>query len=308
LAIRQAFLELYSQSGRNKVSGVSAYADPERNTKLVLSPSMTLLAESTPEVFFECFDASHVAEGLVSRLLVVEYAGDRPSRNRQAGAEPPAALVSAVERLAQTALSMQQSTTFCQVPQDAEALALLDAFDLHAKGEINAKKKGTEPALWNRAHLSALKVATLLAVGSNVGNPVVRADHARWAIDFVKQSVQTVVSRFQRGEVGGGDSSKASARVQKELSDFVAMSPAQRGADDLRIPKSMQQQNRCIPFAYLLERTKRVQPFKDKPHLLKSTLDDMVKSGTLLRLTAADAWTQFKSRGEVYALGADWRL
>nr|WP_187272754.1 hypothetical protein [Pseudomonas mendocina] len=51
-ALHSELLALYSRSGPDGFVGVQAYSDKEKNTAVVRAPSLTIIGESTPEVFF----------------------------------------------------------------------------------------------------------------------------------------------------------------------------------------------------------------------------------------------------------------
>jgi hypothetical protein len=194
---------------------------------------------------------------------------------------------------------MQAENTYVAVPLDRDAKAALDDFNIEADSAIRGSSE-VHRHVWNRAHLHALKVATLLAVGDSPFDPIVRSVHARWAIKFVRRSVRTTLRHFERGEVGGGSQSKAEARVRQEIETYVRASPDQRAKDD-KIPATMRT-GPFIPHAYLREHTKRVQPFKDDQHALRNVLDAMVKDGVLRVLDKVEKNQRFPGNrgGEVY--------
>lgn len=167
--LRKILLDLYNKSGWNQMLGATAYSDQEKNTKTVHAPSVTILAESTPETFYDKIDLSDIADGLIPRFQVIEYTGKRQPRNRNAGSPPPQSLVSAFANLCSAALTSQSNNTCSAVQTTGDALALLDAFDIMADAKINNGAHSSEAQLWNRAHLKALKLAGVIAVGVKIG-------------------------------------------------------------------------------------------------------------------------------------------
>ncbi|MBI5070378.1 MAG: DUF3987 domain-containing protein [Deltaproteobacteria bacterium] len=307
MALNQALHELYSLSGKNGVKGVYAYSDEQRSTAAVQSPCVTIIGESTPAVFFECLDLTHIATGLVPRLLVCEYVGERRPRNKQAGVPPPEPLVARLAELSAAALAMQSKGEFVQVPLNPDAEALLDAFDVEVDATINAAKSNEALRMvWNRAHLHALKLATLLAVGTNHRSPMVTVADATWAVAFVRRSVGTILRKFEDGETGGSDATKAEAQVRKKVLEFLRMGPEER--KKYGVPRSMWAAP-AVPFAYFYRRlvAADVQPFKAKQHLLAVTLSNLTKSEVLVLLPKQQAWQEFRTRAEVYSLGQNWR-
>jgi hypothetical protein len=305
--LHQALLETYSMSGRDNVMGEGAYASSEKNTKIVVAPAVTIIGDSTPETFFGGLDESHLASGFVPRFLVVEYPGDRPNQNPHAGQPPPGDLVVKVADLAATCSTMTRDNRFVQVPPDSDGHRLLSDFNK----EVDDKIRGSDEAhrqAWNRAHLNALKVASLLAVGCNHHDPRIIGEHALWAINLVRRSVACVLSRFETGEVGGGEMNKARAEVMKKAREFNKLSPdklVKYGVHESMIGK-------VIPFTYFSRRLvapSGVRPFSEKggSDLLAKTLKEMVESGELAKPTAEElrVWGIATSK-PIYTLGRNW--
>lgn len=56
--------------------------------------------------------------------------------------------------------------------------------------------------LWNRAHIKALKLAALLALGENLFNPKINEYAAKYAINIIKADIENIVGRFNAGDIG----------------------------------------------------------------------------------------------------------
>lgn len=302
VGLRKTLLHLYAKSGQDKTLRGGIYASEKNNIAPVISPALTLMCEGTPGTFFDAIDEHLVAQGLVSRFLVLDYDGDRPPPNKNRPA-PPESLLLNFKELVRSVLSLEQGNRVVPVQQTPEAEAALDEFGFECDRRINASG-AVEAELYNRAHLHALKVAGLLAVGSNHHSPVVTVEHAEWAIHLVhRRSVDSVLRRFETGEVGGDDRAKAEALLRKRIVIFLGMTPDER-AEDEKIPVAMRT-GRFIPRAYLAEHLKGVQPFKSNKFALTNTLNEMVKNGDLVKLSDMDARAKCKSRGgEIFA--ANW--
>ncbi|MDI6526908.1 hypothetical protein QMA71_15325 [Pseudomonas otitidis] len=305
ITFMQQILAYYSNSGMDGMAGEGAYSDSENNISLVDSPSFTIMSEATPDLFYECIDASAVASGFASRFLVVECAGDRPDLNEQyAGSPPPDWLVRQVAGLVQAVVNLRgpeplDNKTTYRVCPDPDGLALLRAFnqecDQHIRGGSEIQRE-----LWGRAHLNALKVSALLAVGNP--QPVVTAVEAQWSITFVRRCVQTVLARFEKGEVGGSAMGKGEAEVRKAVLAFLEMTPEQRSKKHIGIPTSMQRGS-VVPYNFLSRRLRDTKPFSEDKRLLGDVLAEMVKGEVLHKLSAQQALEQFNTRGDCYSTG-----
>lgn len=303
----QVWLDLFSRSGRSKLIRESAYSDADKNTKVVQSPCFSFLGESTPAVFFEAVDESQIEDGQIPRLLVIEYTGDRQPSNPNAGCPPNPGLVNRIATGVATALRMQQDNVFVEVPNEPTAKTVLDGFDRAVDATIVGSSSEIHRQAWNRAHLYALKLATLAAVVDAPHDAKVTREHAEWAICLVRRSVRTILRRFERGETGGSSQSKAEAAIRKKVEEFIALTPEQRAAPRYGIPQALRT-GYFIPRNYFNKRLRDVQPFTgDGFPLLGKALAELVKADVLRLLEKPQAWKEFKTTGEVYTLGPNWK-
>lgn len=306
IMLKKVLLDLYSKSGWNKVLRSSVYSDTEKNTKIVQAPNVTILGESTPESFFEGLDSTHIAEGLIPRFSVIEYTGPRPPRNRNANQPPSQQLVARFSELVTVSLTTANNGTCANVQVESTALQLLDEFDAKADEMINAAGSDVDMQLWNRAHLKALKLAAVIAVGCNPHAPVVTADIARWSIDFVERDVAVMTTRFQRGEVGAGDH-RHEVDIRKAIEAYLAMSASQRL--QYKTPKSLLDQP-VVPFHYLRRKLRLLSAFKNDrrgvARALEESLKDMVRAEILRQVPPQQAMEKFGVTSELYVKGPTW--
>lgn len=308
LMLRKVLLDLYAKSGWNRTLQSSVYSDIEKNTKIIQAPNVTILGESTPETFFDGLDASHIAEGLIPRFTVIEYNGDRPARNRNANVPPTPELAQRFADLIAIAMTTTNNHTCCPVQLDADALKILDDFDTEADRIMNSSKHDVEMQLWNRAHLKALKLAALVAVGINPHSPVVTGDAARWAIAFTRQDVEGVAKRFKEGDVGQGDS-KQTHDLKRAVKLFFVSPPANIAKHEVW---QTLRASKIIPYSYMAERTNAVASFRNdrlgSTNALKRTIQSFVDSGMLIEIPKPELIKKFQFTGAAYGIGAGWAI
>ncbi|GAO05002.1 hypothetical protein PSR1_03906 [Anaeromyxobacter sp. PSR-1] len=193
-----------------------------------------------------------------------------------------------------------------RVPMSSAAKVMLDAFDREVDETIRGSLNEVHRQAWNRAHLYALKLATLAAVFDAPHDAKVSRDHAEWAICLVRRSVSTILRRFERGEVGGSSQSKAEAAICRKVVEFIALTPEQRAAPRYGIGHSFRRGN-FIPRNYFNKRLRDVQPFTGDGSALGRALAELVKADVLRLLDKHMAFKEFKTTGEVYTLGPNWK-
>lgn len=307
LMLRKVLLDLYTKSGWSQVLRPSVYSDVEKNTQIVQAPNVTIFGETTPETFFEGLDSSHIADGLIPRFSIIQYMGHRPPRNRNANCLPPPALIQRFADFATVALTTAQNRTSAAVATDSQAQSMLDEFDTHCDNEINGSNNDVEKQVWNRAHLKALKLSALLAVGVNFHQPVVTKPLAEWAIDFVRQDVSNMADRFKTGDVGRGDS-KLVSDLKTVIDTFLHSTYTQVKTYGVELKMY---QKHVIPYSYFIRKTAALAAFrKDKrgsTGALKSSLQDLCDSNLLIEIPSLQLFADFGARGRAWIVGPAWR-
>lgn len=269
VGFRRALLDLYNKSGRGNVLGAMAYSKREDNTAVVNSPAFTLIGESTPETFFENVSEDVVKDGLLPRFMVINYEGPRVQMNdAHKFALPSLVLVEKLRQLVAYSLALSRDNKVCEVSQSIEADKIFRDFNAYCDSQINDDRlSNVAHELWNRAHIKAMKLAALYAIGVNYINPQIDADQARRATDEIWTQTDMLKARFDNGEVGGG-SVNAVVNEAKQTQTMVRMITGfatkqwNGKSDKYRISEEMHRA-RIYPYNFLLMRLQIYPIFKN---------------------------------------------
>lgn len=292
LGLRRFLLDAYNKSGEGKVLRPSIYSDKDKNTAAVLSPAVTLMGESTPEKFYEGLHEGLISEGLLPRFTMIEYHGERPALNPgHLSAQPSFELIDRLSTLCAHALMLNSQHKAIHVQTDATARELFQQFDAHCDANINTSDREVRRHLWNRAHVKALKLAGIIAVGCNPYDPTITADVASWAINLVVADVRNLLARFDAGEIGiDNDETKQLAKVIATVKDFV-VSPWPDVAKYAGEGMSNLHSNRIVPYSYVQRRLAAVAVFrKDRigaSGAIKRALKTLCERGDLQEVSRA---------------------
>ncbi len=220
IGVKKVIMDLFNKSGHGNILNPMAYSDNTKNTPSINNPSFTLIGESTPEKFYEALDESMITDGLLPRFLTIEYYGKRPPMSHgAASAVPSFALIDMVSAITVHCLEVMAKGAVVHVQADAYAEKVLNDFDEYSDTQINdGNANEVTRHMWNRAHVKALKLAALVAVGTYPYNPIIDLDAARWACDIVAKDILNIVGRFERGEIG---SAALGAGEAKQVADMV---------------------------------------------------------------------------------------
>ena len=314
IMLRKVLLDLYNKSGPDNYLRPSVYSNAEKNTQMVRAPNVTILGESTPSTFYDGLSEDLVTQGLIPRFTLVEYQGGRPPRNPNANIEPPEALIQGLVRFTTVALNLQVQNKHQEVQIDVDARRLLDAFDVECDRLINDSKSEAISQIWNRAHLKALKLSALLAVGFNPIDPMVNMPIAEWAILAIRQDCDRMEGRFRTGLVGRGANGGATESQLENDILRILQNGLTRSADsskDYKIPTKLEG-TAYINYDYLRRRTRALRSFQIDPRghakALKETLQEMVKAEVLIKVDPMRAITEFNTTQELYGFGINGRV
>lgn len=280
--LKKVLLDIYGKSNADSTLRSSVYSDSEKNTKIVQAPCLTILGESTPSTFFEGVSPNSVAEGLIPRFLIINYAGNRPPANPTPNAPPPPDILAHLVTLATVALSSKNTFTTTQVTLSPEAEQLHGAFDKEADSYINNALDSPSSSLWTRAHLKALKLAGLLAAVDNPYEPQISGAHATWAIHLVRKDIQTMTEKFFTGDIGQGDSKQIND-LRRVFKNYFETEEAKL-VNSYAVPANLRQAG-VVPYVYLSRRIQALASFRSDARgstfALKRALEELVAAGEI---------------------------
>ena len=292
MGLRRFLLDAYNKSGEGKVLRPSIYSDKEKNTAAVTAPAFTLLGESTPEKFYEGLHEGLISEGLLPRFTTIEYHGDRPPLNaNHIHAQPSFELIDRLSTVCAHALMLNSQHKAVHVQFTPEAKAMFDEFDRHCDLNINGSDKEVRRHLWNRAHIKAMKLAALVAVGCNPYDPIISIDGATWATNLIVADVRNLLDRFNAGEIGiDNDETKQLGEVIKAAKQFV-VSPWPDVVKYAGEGMSVLHSNRIVPYSFIQRKLASVAVFrKDRigsSGAIKRALKTLCERGDLQEVSRA---------------------
>lgn len=283
--LKKVLLDIYGKSGASSTLRSSVYSDSDKNTKIVQAPSLTILGESTPSTFFDGISPTHVAEGLIPRFLVINYTGPRPPANPNPHRPVPPEILERMVTLATMAITCKNEFRHIPVETSQPALVHLEALNIEADNQINARLDSVESALWNRAHLKALKLAGLLAAVDNPYQPTITEEHALWAIAIVRKDIQTMTTKFFTGDIGHGDSKQINDL--RRVFDSYFKTEEEKLVTSYAIPAGLRDQG-VVPYVYLSRRIQALASFRSDDRgstfALKRAIEELTAAGEIQEL------------------------
>ena len=179
-------------------------------------------------------------------------------------------------------------------------------FDALAHGAVAARLAEVVEIGQALAHIKALKLASLIAVGCNPYDPRIWPDAALWAIGIERSNVRNLLSRFESGEVGEQASSEMAqqSRLRIVIADWVT-----KPWEELKrykIGNADMHRDRVIPHSYISKRLTNDAAFRDAKTgataTIKRTVDELSRCGEIGRVSQRDAEQRYQTRMECYAI------
>ena len=201
------------QTGIVQNRGYSTVAMTETQKKSteirIKNPSMTVLAMTTPETFYNAISGKDVASGLLNRFLIVESRLPRSRSRRPSRIDPPDKVTEWAKRCASANAGgnlTDQGHEFppepIELPFTEGAYALFEEYEDTIIARQNAAKAEVIASMLNRSREIAMRVSLIVAV--SLGADEIDDVATRWAIDYVdfyaERAIQSMLDNMAEGE------------------------------------------------------------------------------------------------------------
>ena len=290
LGIRREVTDLFQKSAAGSVAGGRVYADKEKTVELAKNVAVTLVGETTPDLFYSSLSYDILADGFLSRFWIIDYDGDRPITNARINNVFPEDLARYFAQAAVQAEKLAMTNTWTDVLFTDRAKKIFEDFDRFCVSKFYGREDEALRQVWNRAHLKALKIAALCAVADSYMKPTVRETQAVWATEQVLRDVYGLLRRVESGQVGGSTETQQMKIVQSLIKEYLA-GGAKKCEERLRVAG-------VVPHSWLMERVQDLAPFR-KHRLgarmaLKQVEDELISQGTLQQVGGVDVRDKFQ--------------
>lgn len=264
-------------------------------------PALSFLGETTPQTFNRSLTTEMMENGFFSRFLTIRVTSERPISNQNAKLDLHGEPLVSLYQLTRKSIEINNSPKLEPIHvqyKDCSSKERFDYFEEECRKKINSaniKDDMFGSAAWNRAHLKALKIASLLAVADNCHEPIIHLGHAIWAIDLVKKDAQIFMKQVESGSIGDGDDVR-----QKKVLEICGK---------VLLNKIKDKNTKLFPYGIVTRRvlqsnTSRLAPFKNHPlkasKALNETIKSLIKMGCLMEVDKHSAVKLYGEHGDCY--------
>lgn len=304
--LKRMLLDLYNKSGEGKVLRPSIWSDKEKNTASILSPAFTLIGESTQEEFYEGLHEGMVTSGLLPRISIIEYNGNRPYLNKEhQKAVPSKQLIEDLSTICSHSLMLNSQHKAIHVLFTPEAQQMFNDYDRWCDDKINSAEKEIFRHLYNRGHIKALKLAAVIAVGCNPYEPTITVEIGQWAINMINGDIENISKRFSSGEVG--ENQEEILQIKAVIKNSIKYTLSQW--DEVKTYKCGSYEthrSKFIPYSYLHKRLSLNNSFKNDKRgateALKRTIKTLIERGDFIQISPVELSKNYGTSGNYYVI------
>ena len=302
--LHRGLLNSYNSAGAGGSLERRKKAEKAEGATSIERPSLCIAGEATPEALYGQMTTRELSTGFLQRFMILDAPADSWSlyENKSYAAIPPAWLLEKLENLATHMNSLDVTHATIDVKSTVEAGKLLKQYREAKRRDVMTCADGlAKKEVINRAGLKVIRLASILAVSADQHTPIIRREHALWSIQFVESLDARMLSRFESGEVGGGQV-KQESEILKALGTLRLMTKKARTAAGMS-SEAAAVKGLC-PHAVLKKLVVNSVSFaSDKLGAVTAfdrCLDNMVKSGTITRVSKESASEDYNTpRGEL---------
>lgn len=298
-SLRTVMTDLYQKSAYGSIVGGMSYSDKEKNVASTTGVAYSMIGETTPSTFYESLTDSMMADGFLSRFVLIEYDGDRPQINYEPIERMDENLANRLMWVCADAVNLMENRGMCPVRVHPDAAQMQHAFNMECDMQINGSRNDEGyRQMWNRGHLKMMRLAALIAVADNQRDPWVMPVHVEWALSVVRNDITIMTRRMRDGDVGLTDHSREQ-KVQSYVSEYLSQDvPA-----SYNVPQAMKMAG-IVPRKYLQIRSQKSPAFvtykMGSARALDDTIRSMVDSGYLMEIGREKLVNDYGFHGKAY--------
>lgn len=202
-AIMDELLRLYDASGVGATINSVVYSKKENNISIPHNVAVSIIGDGVSIDYYKSLSGAMSTDGLLSRLLVIEYTGIRQYSNRKPRVAPPDDLIARVGDIASSAAQHNATGVHVDVGYSINAKLLIDEIEDKTDDAINHEIPDKRKFIATRRAAKIKKLAGLAAVFDNHMKPMIDVHHIEWAAEVVNQCMAREMWWIDQGVVAG---------------------------------------------------------------------------------------------------------
>lgn len=165
--LERALLNLFTSSGEGNYIIGERYSNSKDSLKTLHSPALSLLQESTPDVFIKNLISNEGdIRGDLARMWVVRIVGDKPNINRKRSVEFSEEIMNRIGELVVKSIPNQNGDIITLEGNYTASEHMFDVADKYTEIENQARKSGEhlKRVMATRAFVKAIKITSIIDI------------------------------------------------------------------------------------------------------------------------------------------------
>ena len=271
--------QLWGAGGKGYSIEAKAMADVKNNLPSLESPTLTIVGTGVPRKFNALLATDLATTGLLNRHITVEDDGEIAPYNeahKPNFLNVPMWLLGQLTDIAATACTLERNGRVHDIYIEPEALKLFSDYAESLRKRRSSMPDCPQRDLLNRDHEKSRRVAGTIAVGQNWNNPIVTAEIATWAINFISECSRKQLAKFDTGEAGeeGGNQNRQHYEVKRVIREYFE-------ADHSKYAKLQplweMHQRGIVTAAYIQRRLITIKAFKEDKVGATNAINNVIK-------------------------------
>lgn len=181
--------------------GITKEQAEELRSRYVYCPSLTLLALTTPNTFFDQIKMKSVLDGFMNRFIVYVSDAQRAPRRARQITEVPQSIIDWIKKIQARYKKANPLDLAQEMPKpiviqfSAEASVLQKRFELEVIGEQDALEEKNLDALPGRINEFAMRMALICALSRDPEAACINEADMAWAVDYMRRSMKIMTSQ-----------------------------------------------------------------------------------------------------------------
>lgn len=294
-------LRLYDASEVGSIVNSIMYSKKENNITIPGDVAVSIIGDGVSSDYYRSLSGAMASDGLLSRLLVIEYTGHRQYSNRSKRVAPPSHMVNIIADIASNAVHNNAAGNYVNVIFSANAKMLLEKIEDATDDDINYRIPDKRSFVATRKAIKISKLAAILAVLDNHNEPKIEIEHIKWAADVVNQCMARELWWIDQGiVVGASDNIDIENLYMRRIIDFLK----EPYGDGVTIQMAQDGVIQLSSLKMIARDISAIEAYKsgNGARGYKAVIDELKDSGRLIQFSRRKAKALYNSGADCYTL------
>tara|TARA_R110000851_G_scaffold39729_7_gene100730 strand:- start:5718 stop:8132 length:2415 start_codon:yes stop_codon:yes gene_type:complete len=298
-ALSEVMLNLFMSTDKDRFYRSRRKAKKDEDVKdTIFRAAGSFYGESTFTDFFGDLDLASVGTGLLQRQIIVGVDSGEYVKENHYREEMPAKLKSLLIEAIGVADNLDITNDHVKVKISRRADSIIKEYsEKNRRYNYKADRNLLRSEYMNRTVIKIYRYASQLAIGNDPHDPVIREDQMEYALKWVSDCDEYMLSKFLSGDVGKGQL-KQEADIMRIVKSIANATPRKR-EKSYKFKELVALDNSLLTYSKLRGDAKLRSSFQtDKLGAITAIdrcIDSLCKAGVLSRLSKQESMDEYET-------------